>query len=949
METLKKRIAISNATFEYVWRKSGFLRSDKDILREKFSSESDKYYRVALFDELGYVRKKCSICGGHYWTLDENSTRCPEQPCDEYSFLGKPPTSKRFGYASAWKTVSEFFEKNGHKEIARYPVVCRWRPDLFFTVASIVDFQRIESGKVVFEFPANPLIVPQMCLRFLDIGNVGVTGRHYTSFCMIGQHALANMQGYWKDRCIDLDFRLLVEEFGIPKEEIVFKEDAWVGPGAFGNSLEYYVRGLELGNAVFTGFEGTPINYKEYAEKVVDMGAGLERFVWISQGTATSYDAVFAGIVDNFKEKMGISDTAEEKELLLKYFKLAGALDVDQFKAGETIPTDFLNQIGAPVKEFRKKLLLLQALYSIADHTRTLTFAISDGALPSNVGGGYNLRVILRRALDFSNQIGLGIELSEVAEWHAQQLKPMYPELMEHIEDLRTILEVEQRKYESTKLRAGKIVESLVKKNSPVSTDQLIRLYDSEGITPEALRKAGLDADVPPDFYTRVTERHMAQRRDESSKESFDVSGLPLTRLLYYENRDQFDFEATALRIIAGRYLVLDMTSFYARSGGQEPDHGLLNGCNVVDVIKFNGIVLHEISDLDSRIAVGEMVHGKVDSKRRYRIMRHHTATHVVNGAARKVLGSWVWQHSAFKDEDMARLDITHFAHLTREQILEIENISNEVVRRNLPVVITRMPRTKAEQTYGFRIYQGGVVPSKEVRIVNIQGWDVEACGGTHCSSTGEIGLIKITKAERIQDGVERIEFVAGEAALKKVEKKESILLDSAASLETPIDKVAASIANIKQTEDLARRSLKQLARRLADVMIKEIPAKSKKIDGGLFLYISSPTLGEEGLDSEYHLTVGERLTRQEPRIIYVGIFNEDARPRLMVFCGKSAQEHGLNAGILVKEISKSMGGSGGGDAHFGQGGILNIPSSLDNVEKIINYNVKVSSSPKSE
>src|SRR5487761_776575 len=574
METLKKRIAISNATFEYVWRKSGFLRSDKDILREKFSSESDKYYRVALFDELGYVRKKCSICGGHYWTLDENSTRCPEQPCDEYSFLGKPPTSKRFGYASAWKTVSEFFEKNGHKEIARYPVVCRWRPDLFFTVASIVDFQRIESGKVVFEFPANPLIVPQMCLRFLDIGNVGVTGRHYTSFCMIGQHALANMQGYWKDRCIDLDFRLLVEEFGIPKEEIVFKEDAWVGPGAFGNSLEYYVRGLELGNAVFTGFEGTPINYKEYAEKVVDMGAGLERFVWISQGTATSYDAVFAGIVDNFKEKMGISDTAEEKELLLKYFKLAGALDVDQFKAGETIPTDFLNQISAPVKEFRKKLLLLQALYSIADHIRTLTFAISDGALPGNVGGGYNLRVILRRAIDFARQIDASLDLGEIANWHAEQLQPMYPELAEHVDEVRKILDVETEKYRATRERSAKIVESLVKRKVIVGTEQLIQLYDSEGITPETLIKAGLNAIVPPDFYLKVTQRHMTQRHDEALKRSFDVAGILPTNLLFYLDRDQFEFEAKVLRIIEGKYVILDNTAFYARSGGQEPDHG---------------------------------------------------------------------------------------------------------------------------------------------------------------------------------------------------------------------------------------------------------------------------------------------------------------------------------------------------------------------------------------
>ena len=924
--------------------------SEKEVLRQKFSSEPDKYYRVQLFDKLGFVRKQCVNCQRFFWTLEERRTHCPDTTCQQYEFLGNP-TPKKFDYVSAWKSIAEYFVENGHHEIKRYPVVCRWRPDLYFTIASIVDFQRVESGKVVFELPANPLIVPQMCLRFVDIGNVGVTGRHFTSFCMIGQTALANAEGYWKDRCIELDFKLLTEVFRVPKEEIVFREDVWLGPGAFGYSLEYYVRGLEMGNAVFTAFEGTPNDYVEYREKVVDMGAGLDRWVWLTNGTPTSYDIVFQKPLANLKDKIGYLETAEEKEFILKYYKLAGAIDIEEFKGKDTIPDEFLKQIGVRnTDEFRRKLLRLQAIYAVLDHTRTLLFAISDGALPSNVGGGYNLRVILRRAIDFARQIDASLDLGEIANWHAEQLQPMYPELAEHVDEVRKILDVETEKYRATRERSAKIVESLVKRKVIVGTEQLIQLYDSEGITPETLIKAGLNAIVPPDFYLKVTQRHMTQRHDEALKRSFDVAGILPTNLLFYLDRDQFEFEAKVLRIIEGKYVILDNTAFYARSGGQEPDHGTINGLEVVDVVKFNNVVIHEVRDLKTRtIKESDIVNGIVDSRRRNLIMRHHTATHVVNGAARKVLGSWVWQHSAFKDEDMARLDITHFAHLTREQILEIENISNEVVRRNLPVVITRMPRTKAEQTYGFRIYQGGVVPSKEVRIVNIQGWDVEACGGTHCSSTGEIGLIKITKAERIQDGVERIEFVAGEAALRYVEKQESILLDSAASLETPIDKVAASIANIKQSEDLAKRSLKQLAKRLADVMIKEIPAKSKKVGGGLLLYISSPTLGEEGLDSEYHLTVGERLTRQEPRIIYVGIFNEDARPRLMVFCGKSAQEHGLNAGILVKEISKSMGGSGGGDAHFGQGGILNIPSSLDNVEKIINYNVKVSSSPKSE
>ena len=285
---------------------------------------------MKLFDEEGFVRKKCQNCGKYFWTLDDNRTVCPEKPCQQYEFLGNPPSSRQFNYVEAWKTIENFFRKNGHESIRRYPVVCRWRPDLYFTIASIVDFQRIESGKVVFDFPANPLIVPQMCLRFSDIANVGVTGRHQTSFCMVGQQALANSSGYWKDHCIDLDFRLLTSELAIPKEEIIFVEDVWLGPGAFGYSLVYHVRGLELGNAVFTAYEGTPENYVEYDEKVIDMGAGLERLVWLSQGTFTSDEAIFPSVLRKLRAKTGLS--LERDHALDEYYRLAGSLEIDEFK-----------------------------------------------------------------------------------------------------------------------------------------------------------------------------------------------------------------------------------------------------------------------------------------------------------------------------------------------------------------------------------------------------------------------------------------------------------------------------------------------------------------------------------------------------------------------------------------------------------------------------------------
>jgi len=914
-------------------KRSG-LPPDKQVLRQKFSSDPDRYYRVALFDQLGYIRKKCPSCEGYFWTLDPERINCPEQPCQNYEFIGRPPTTEKFDYIRTWETVRSFFEKNGHTAVSRYPVVCRWRPDLFFTVASIVDFQRIESGKVVFEFPANPLIVPQMCLRFSDIANVGITGRHYTCFCMIGQAAVANNQGYWKDRCIELDFKLLTEPFGIKKEEVVFKEDVWLGPGAFGNSLEYYVRGLELGNAVFTGFEGTPTNYKEYADKVVDMGAGLERFVWISQGTFNSYDAVFPDVLSKMRQRLGVSRS--EVVDLKSYFELAGSLDVDEL-GGKSVDFESIAlRLGQDPIELAEKARSAQAIYSIADHVRTLIFAISDGALPSNVGGGYNLRVVLRRALDFLSYLKSDMRLEEVAMWHVDHLRRMFPELNEHREDIEIVLNVEERKYASSRERAGKIVESLAKKKTPMTLEKMLELYDSDGITPEALTKAGLEMDVPPDFYSRITERHMSEKHLEESAEYFDVKGIAPTTLIFYLNRDQFEFRARVLRIIEDRYVILDSTAFYARSGGQEPDRGTINGLSVVDVFKHDNVVLHRVEGItQDNLKVGEDVLGLVDSHRRSLIMRHHTATHIINGACRKLIGPWVWQHSAYKDVDMGRLDITHFAHLTREQILEIERIANEVVRRNLPVTIKWMPRAQAETAYGFRLYQGGVVPLKELRIVNVEGWDVEACGGTHCSSTGEVGLIKITKTERVQDGVERIEFVAGEAAVEYVEKQENILLESAQTLETPVDKLVPSISRVLRNEESARRASKAMVKRLAEQMISYVPRESKELDkSGVKLYTSTPS--EEGLDSEYHVQVGDRLTKTDPALIYVALFQESQRLRIMAFVGALAQRAGVRAGELVKRIAAKVNGSGGGDARFAQGGAPQLPGRIPEIDAIV-------------
>ncbi len=880
--------------------------SEKEQLVARFSSEPDKYYRVELFNKLGFERKKCSNCGGHFWAL-VSKTYCPN--CEGYGFISNPPTSKRLDYVNAWREVESFFTKNNHTSVKRYPVVCRWREDLFFTVASIVDFQRVIGGKVVFELPANPLIVPQMCLRFNDIENVGVSGKHYTSFCMIGQHSISNGQGYWKDRCIELDYKMLTEGLGIKKEDIVFVEDVWLGYGAFGYSLEYFVRGLELGNAVFTEFEGTPSNYQPMKEKVIDMGAGLERFSWITMGTPTSYDCCFGPVVNKIGERVGVDfDT----ELLSKYFTIVSS----RLEAGSSKELKSLaaKELKLSDEQLEKLILPLEAIYTIADHTRTLLFAISDGALPSNVSGGYNLRVVLRRALSTLHRLGWNIKLGDIADMHIDYLKSVYPELEEHREEVKTILGIETNRYQDSIERMKGIANNIEKGRKQLSDDDLIKLYESDGITPDFLKEQGVIAGIPAKFYTKLAALHSEQALQQAPEPVAIADNIEPTRLLFYEDQNLFDFEAKILKILDGKYVVLDKTAFYARGGGQEPDHGKIGNAVVKDVVKQGDVVLHEV--VNGSLKEGSMVKCMVDAERRGLIMRHHTATHILNSAARNALGSWVWQHSAFKEEDYARLDITHHSHLTRDDITRIEHLANKKIQANLPVTIKIFDRNQAEKLYGFRIYQGGYVPSKSIRIVNVEGWDIEACAGTHVARTGEVGMLKITKAERIQDGVVRLEFVAGQAALKYVQKQEEQVNIIAQSLGASKEKLIESFQKTMEDADTARKKLRNAIKKLAPAIAKDVVKNAKHL-GSIKLY----SVYDEELDEEYHISVGENAINADASLIYCALLPREQGIRVIVFVGEQARKSGIKAGVIAKQVASTLGGSGGGDDRFGQGG----------------------------
>jgi alanyl-tRNA synthetase len=756
------------------------MLTDKDIkkkFRPVFYASPEKYYPVQVLKEEGYQRSVCSSCKKPFWSMKPQKT-CGDPSCNpelSFGFIGKSPAKNKLAYPDVWKNFSKMFHGFGYTPIKRYPTVARWNPTLEYTNASIAAFQPyVISGEA--EPPANPLVIPQFCLRFGDIDNVGITMSHHTGFVMIGQHMFVPPEKWNQNEVFRHIHTWNTKGLGLAKEDITYHEDAWAGGGNFGCCMEFFSKGCELGNQVYMLYEQTHSGHKDLPIKVLDMGMGMERNAWFSQGTNSSYDAVFPQVN---KKLYSLTGFKPDEKLLQKYVPHAGLLNVDESENIETSWKEVAKRVGTDVKTLKQNMMPLSSIYSIAEHSRTLLVSMNDGALPSNVGGAYNLRILYRRAMGMIEQNSWNIDLNEVTEWHAKEMKQVFPELEDNLEDVKNILDSEKRKYKENRERTRVIIERAV--SEKLTTEKLIELYDSNGIDPKELQKVGaqkgVTLEVPENFYSLVSERHQqpaVQKAQTKRHLDFEVAGLPSTEALYFQHYDLVEFDAVVLKA-EGDYVALDRTAFYPTSGGQEHDKGSINGEKVVEVLKQGSVIVHILQN-PSKMKKGMSVHGHIDAARRIQHTQHHTATHIVGGAARHLLGSHVFQAGAAKSEEKARIDLTHYDALTDEEVKKIENESNKIVRENRPVYKEFLPRSIAESRYGMRIYQGGAVPGKQIRIVEIKDWDAQACGGTHLNTTGEAETIKILKSSKVQDGIIRIEFVAGQAALRHAKQEKEIL-----------------------------------------------------------------------------------------------------------------------------------------------------------------------------
>ncbi|MGA2918604.1 alanine--tRNA ligase [Methanoregula sp.] len=887
----------------------------------------EEEYQLDYFKTQGMTRKICKVCGSAFWTRDSSREVCGDAPCEPYNFIGNP-IFRPHTLDSMREAYLSFFEKHGHTRIERYPVVARWRDDIYLTIASIADFQPYVTSGIV-PPPANPLTLSQPCIRLNDLDSVGRSGRHLTTFEMMAHHAFntPTEEIYWKDRTVELCDQFIAS-IGGDINQVTYKENPWIGGGNAGPSVEVLIGGLEVATLVFmslgrqkTDGKGYDLNGEMYYPmklRIVDTGYGLERFVWASKGSPTIYDAVFPEMVSRVMGLAGLSHMLDNKEytkILALNAKFAGLMDI----SGTNL-FNLRKKVAAAIdispEKLDKMITPIEKVYAVVDHTRCLAYMLGDCIVPSNVREGYLARLVIRRTLRLMTDLKIEEPLAELIE---QQTRILGNRKFEQdISVVREIADRETEKYAQTLERGTRIVQKVAKtykaKSQRVPLAEIMTLYDSHGIQPEMVRdiaaKEGAVVDLPDNFYSMVADSHSESKKevevDKTAKYAERLQTLPPTKKLYYEQPSDIEFEAVVLDFF-DEYAVLDQTLFYPEGGGQPADTGTLVSAEAMvrvdGVVKVGEVVLHHI--VGGMLRRGERLKGMVDEERRWSLMRHHTATHILLHASKEVLGAHIHQAGAQKGSESSRVDIRHFKHITQDELHRIEIAANRMIMASQPVEISIEDRTKAEQKYGFSLYQGGVPPGREIRVVKVAG-DIEACAGTHCRSTGEVGVIKIMRVEHIQDGIERIEFAAGVAAIYYMQHLEGIVASSADILSVQFENLPPTVTRFFTEWKEQKKEIERMSTQLVELEMRSLVPESI---GGVDVVIRRIDLPQKEL-SALATSVAEK-----GGVALIAGSGDTAR--VVLASGDSR----VNAGEIIGQVCGLLGGKGGGKPTMAQGG----------------------------
>ena len=842
-----------------------------------------------------------------------------------------------------------FFESKGHMRLPSFSLIPKDDNSLLLINSGMAPMKKYFTGEVT--PPSKRVTTCQKCIRTPDIERVGITARHGTFFEMLGNFSFGDyfkheatawawefctkvlelpVDKLWVTIYQDDDeaFDIWTKEVGVAPERIVRmgKEDNfWEhGSGPCGPCSEiYFDRGekygcgkpdcgvgcecdryVEFWNVVFSQFDSDGKgNYPPMEHPNIDTGMGLERLACIMQG------------VDN----LFLVDTVQN---IMKHIcRIAGI------------------QYG----EDEKKDISLRV---ITDHIRSTTFMIGDGVMPSNEGRGYVLRRLLRRAARHGRLLGINHTfLADVANTVIDENKNAYPELDEKRAMITKLIHVEEESFAKTIDQGMQMLNSLIDKdfNACLSGEDAFRLNDTYGfpldLTKEIVAERGMTVDEERFHQLMQEQRERARNArknagaDAWAGENDVLADVPPTEFLGYEKSQT---EATVLAILkdgervdhatAGDEiaLVLDRTTFYAESGGQVGDVGPISSADALIAIDnttknhAKNFIHHGIINAGT-ISVGDRVQTEGDPENHRAIMRNHTAAHLLQAALRTVLGDHVEQAGQLVDEKYVRFDFTHFAALTQEELHRVETIVNGVILSGTPVECREMPIEEAKKLGAMALF--GEKYGSIVRVVSVGGFSKEFCGGTHVDNTGKIGLFKILSESSVAAGVRRIEAVTGLNALQYLNDTLAQLGAVASALKvTSVSGLAQRAEQMTAELKEKDREIESLNAKMADMRINGLFEGAKDING-----VRVITALFSATPSNALRTMCDKIRDNAPNVVAVLAATQDGKANIAVAVGKEAQQKGLNAGKIVREVAKVAGGNGGGKAEFAMAGAKDL------------------------
>ena len=849
-----------------------------------------------------------------------------------------------------------FFEGKGHLRLDSFPLVPKNDPSLLLINSGMAPMKKWFLAQE--EPPRHRVTTCQKCIRTPDIERVGITARHGTFFEMLGNFSF---QDYFKEEVIPWAWEFLTSDewMAIPKDKLhisVYKEDdeaydIWTkkvgvapdhmvrlgkednfwehGSGPCGPCSEiYFDRGPEYGcgkptcgvgcdcdrymeiwNLVFSQFDADGKgHYERLARPNIDTGMGLERLACVMQGVGNLFEV----------------DTVQS------------VLHHVEHIAGKTYGANAKDDISIRV---------------ITDHIRSCTFMVSDGILPSNEGRGYVLRRLLRRAARHGRMLGICRPfLVELVETVIQSSESAYPELREHDAYIKKVIGTEEANFART-IDAGmtilnNMIDGLEKAHEHLLKGlDVFKLNDTFGfpldLTKEIAAEQGIDIDEEG-FHTEMKkqkERARAERLKKNisgwSEDLFGSLNTEPTVFTGYETLNDTgvvvalsdeetltDAIATDEQAKEDVLVVLDKTPFYAEMGGQVADQGVLTSADcslrVLDVKKTpKGYYVHTCVLESGIVKVGDHLTAKVDKEYRMAVCRNHTATHLLQAALREVLGDHVHQAGSYQDGEITHFDFTHFSAVTAEELARVEKIVNDRIFDAMDVTVKEMPIDEAKKLGAMALF--GEKYGKVVRVVDIEGWSTEFCGGTHVRNTAQIGCFKIVSESSVAAGIRRIEAVTGKNLLLRANKQETMLHTVAAALK------ANNVAGLPARAEAVMAENKAMSKELDDMKAKIAASKVTS------LFDDAEEVGGVKIASAYFTgTSGDTLRgmcdtvrdKAVNPVVAVLVGKAEDKITMAVTVNKMAQEKGLKAGVLVKEISAIAGGKGGGKPDFAMAGL---------------------------